>query len=69
MELGLFGTNWQLADPLWLCALAALPLVHWLRRRRPQRALVVPFAARWAGREPTSSKSGFPFPIPWRMVR
>ncbi len=51
MEPGLFGTGWQLADPLWLCALAALPLVYWLRGRRPQRALVVPFAARWAGRE------------------
>jgi len=51
MEPGLFGTGWQLADPEWLLALALLPLVHWLRGRRPQRALVVPFAARWAGRE------------------
>jgi len=51
VEPGLLGTSWQLADPLWLAALAVLPLVHWLRGRRPQRALVVPFAARWAGRE------------------
>jgi len=51
MEPGLFAPSWQLADPLWLLALLLLPLVHWLRGRRPQRALVVPFAARWAGRE------------------
>jgi Ca-activated chloride channel family protein len=51
METGILGQTWQLADPLWLWALLLLPVVHWLRGRRPQRALLVPFAARWAGRE------------------
>src|SRR5260221_1555231 len=34
-------------DPLWLIALAALPLVAWLRGRRRVPVLLVPFAAAW----------------------
>ena len=34
-------------DPLWLLALAALPLVAWLRGRRRVPVLLVPFAAAW----------------------
>lgn len=34
-------------DPLWLLALLALPLVVWLRGRRPVPVLLVPFAAAW----------------------
>jgi Ca-activated chloride channel family protein len=34
-------------DPLWLLALAVLPLVVWLRGRRRVPVLLVPFAAAW----------------------
>ena len=34
-------------DPLWLLALAALPLLAWLRGRRRTPVLVIPFAAAW----------------------
>ncbi len=37
----------MLHDPWWLLALAAIPLVVWLRGRRGVPALVVPFAAAW----------------------
>jgi len=43
--------GWTLADPAWLLLLLALPLVSWLRSRRGQPVLVIPFAARWAARE------------------
>ncbi|MEN9632628.1 MAG: hypothetical protein RL077_1032 [Verrucomicrobiota bacterium] len=36
-----------LHDPLWLLALAALPLLAWLRGRRSVPVLLVPFAAAW----------------------
>lgn len=36
-----------LHDPLWLLALATLPLIFWLRARRRVSVLVVPFAAAW----------------------
>ncbi len=36
-----------LHNPLWLLALAALPLVAWLRGRRSVPVLLVPFAAAW----------------------
>lgn len=38
---------WTLADPLWLCLLALLPLLAWLRRRRSTTVLVVPEAQAW----------------------
>lgn len=34
-------------DPIWLLALAALPLVVWLRGRRRVPVLLVPYAAAW----------------------
>lgn len=36
-----------LKDPLWLLALAALPLIMWMRGRRRVPVLLVPFAAAW----------------------
>ena len=36
-----------LHDPIWLLALAALPLIAWLRGRRRVPVLLVPFAAAW----------------------
>ena len=39
--------DYMLHDPWWLLALAAIPLVVWLRGRRGVPALVVPFAAAW----------------------
>jgi len=52
--------NYTLHDPLWFLALAALPLIVWLRGRRRVPVLLVPFAAAWhrpslasAGRWPT----------------
>jgi Ca-activated chloride channel homolog len=41
------ASNLRLADPLWLLALAALPLVVWLRGRARVPVLLVPFAAAW----------------------
>lgn len=40
-------TRLALHDPLWLVALAALPLIVWLRGRRRVPVLLVPFAAAW----------------------
>src|SRR5471032_3014464 len=34
-------------DPIWFLALAALPLILWLRGRRRVPVLLVPFAAAW----------------------
>ncbi len=34
-------------DPVWFLALAALPLIFWLRGRRRVPVLLVPFAAAW----------------------
>src|SRR4051812_12120175 len=39
--------HFTLHDPIWLLALAALPLVVWLRGRRRVPVLLVPFAAAW----------------------
>jgi Ca-activated chloride channel family protein len=39
--------DFQLADPLWLLALLALPLLVWMRGRRRVPVLLVPFAAAW----------------------
>ncbi len=39
--------NFTFHSPYWLLALVALPVVAWLRGRRPAPALVVPFAAQW----------------------
>jgi Ca-activated chloride channel family protein len=36
-----------LKDPIWLLALAVLPLILWLRGRRRVPVLLVPFAAAW----------------------
>src|SRR5215212_3348493 len=36
-----------LKDPIWLIALAALPLLAWMRGRRRVPVLLVPFAAAW----------------------
>lgn len=36
-----------LKEPLWFLALLALPLLVWLRARRPVPVLLVPFAAAW----------------------
>ena len=40
-------THLALRDPIWLLALAALPLIMWLRGRRRVPVLLVPFAASW----------------------
>lgn len=42
-----FGDH-QLAQPLWLLALLAFPLLAWLRRRRAVSVLVIPAAAAWS---------------------
>ena len=42
---GLHG--YVLKDPLWLLAIAALPLLLWIRGRRRVPVLLVPFAAAW----------------------
>ena len=39
--------NLTLHSPFWLLALAVIPLVLWLRGRRPVSVLLVPFAAAW----------------------
>jgi Ca-activated chloride channel homolog len=40
-------SHFALKDPIWLLALAALPLILWLRGRRRVPVLLVPFAAAW----------------------
>ncbi len=47
LALPLWG-RLQLAAPLWLLPLLALPLLAWLRRRRPVSVLLIPHAAAWA---------------------
>jgi len=44
--------GYTLASPAWLLLALAIPLVFWLRARRGQPVVVVPYAARWAGRDP-----------------
>ena len=39
--------NYTFADPLWLAALALLPLLIWVRGRRGAPVLIVPFAGAW----------------------
>lgn len=39
--------NISLADPYWLFALLILPLIAWLRGRRPVSAIALPFAGAW----------------------
>ncbi len=48
--------NYQLARPAWLLALLLLPLVSWLRRRRPVSVLLIPAAAAWAAPRPPVSR-------------
>lgn len=43
----LAASNYRLADPLWLLALALLPAIMWLRGRSRVPVLLVPFAAAW----------------------
>jgi Ca-activated chloride channel family protein len=45
--LAVGGPILRLADPLWLLALLALPLILWLRGRSRVPVLLVPFAAAW----------------------
>jgi Ca-activated chloride channel family protein len=47
--------SFRLADPLWLLALLALPLVVWLRGRARVPVLLVPFAAAWQRASLTSA--------------
>jgi Ca-activated chloride channel family protein len=46
-SLPLSTLNLRIANPLWLLALALIPLVLWLRGRRRVPVLIVPFAAAW----------------------
>jgi len=41
------ASSFRLADPLWLLAVAALPVAVWLRGRARVPVLLVPFAAAW----------------------
>lgn len=43
----ILDTKLQLAYPLWLIALLALPLVAWIRGRRSVAAMILPFAGQW----------------------
>jgi Ca-activated chloride channel homolog len=45
--LTLAASNLRLASPLWLLAIAVLPLAVWLRGRSRVPVLLVPFAAAW----------------------
>src|SRR5581483_1014941 len=53
-----------LKDPVWLLALAVLPLVHWLRRRRRVPVWLVPFAAAWH-RASLRAPSRWPAALAW----
>jgi Ca-activated chloride channel family protein len=41
------ASSLRLADPIWLLAVAALPLVVWVRGRARVPVLLIPFAAAW----------------------
>ena len=43
--------GWTLASPAWLLALAALPVIAWLRARRGRPVFVVPFVSQWNGND------------------
>ncbi len=43
----LAASNLRLLDPLWVIALAALPMVLWVRSRSRVSVLLVPFASAW----------------------
>lgn len=43
--------GWTLATPAWLLLLLALPAIAWLRARRGQPVFVIPYVARWSGRD------------------
>lgn len=43
----ILDTKLKLAQPLWLLALLALPLVAWLRGRRSVAAMILPFSGQW----------------------
>ena len=45
-------SGFTLRDPLWLWMLLLLPALVWLRARRGQPVLVVPFAPQWLGSDP-----------------
>lgn len=47
LTLPVAASNFRLADPLWLLAVAILPLAVWLRGRARVPVLLVPFAAAW----------------------
>ncbi|MGH8017511.1 MAG: VWA domain-containing protein [Opitutaceae bacterium] len=53
--------GWAFHDPLWLLALAALPALAWLRKRRRLPVLVVPFAAEW--HQPVNTPR-----VPWQAA-
>lgn len=53
--------TWAFHDPLWLFALAALPALAWLRKRKRLPVLVVPFAAEW--HQPVSAPR-----VPWQAA-
>ena len=55
LAIPLWG-NLRLAAPLWLLALLALPVLAWLRRRRPVSVLLIPHAAAWAAPRPSSAR-------------
>jgi len=43
--------GWSFATPEWFLLLGLLPLIAWLRARRGQAVLVIPFVSRWSGRD------------------
>jgi Ca-activated chloride channel family protein len=55
LSLPLWGDH-RLAAPLWLAALFLLPLVAWLRARRPLPVLLIPHAAAWAAPRSASGR-------------
>ncbi len=46
--------GWTLDHPAWLLLLLALPAIAWLRARRGQTVFVIPYVARWSGRQAVS---------------
>lgn len=48
--------NLRLAEPLWLLVLLVIPVLAFLRRRRPVSVLLIPHAAAWAAPRPSSAR-------------
>ncbi|MDX2187008.1 MAG: VWA domain-containing protein [Opitutaceae bacterium] len=56
LEPWVIAGEWRIQSPVWLAALALLPLALWLRRRRRVSVWVIPFSGWW--HRPSALRTG-----------